>query len=465
MSETETGRVPPHNLDAEVSVLGGILLRNDAIAIVLERGVTAEDFYHPAYRTIFEAMVTLFETSQPIDILTVADVVKQSDRGRGIQGLEGMLADCAGRVPTAENCGYYAGIVAGKASLRRLIVACTEIAGKAFTPGAESTDIVDYAEQRMFEVGQQAARSSYTHVRGVITEVVEEIGAANRAGLDITGVKSGKADLDRLTCGFQPGDLTLLAARPSAGKTALILDIARECGIPVMIFSAEMDKGPLVKRLLAGAGKLDSQRMRTGTLVGQDWIVLTRAAAELSQAPIYIDDAKAKMTALSIRARARRWRMDRSVFPLQDPKQELGLVMVDYLQAVKTPNDINRDVAVGEVGQALKDLARELNLPVVAVAALKRAITYAMRAKPPDLDDLRESGRLEYVTDCCLFLHRPPKPKKDGDWWHEDLVRLMLAKQRNGPTGTVDLYFRKAFSRFESVARRDDPEQTTLGGV
>ncbi|HEY3354081.1 MAG TPA: replicative DNA helicase, partial [Polyangia bacterium] len=318
MSDGSEGRVPPHNLDAEASVLGGILLRNGALSAVTERGVEPDDFYHPAHRAIFEVMLALDGETQPIDIITVADALKQNDRGRGIAGVEGLLADLAARVPTAENIGYYARLVHEKSSLRRMISACTEVAGRAFSDGGETAQFLDWAEGKVYQVAARTERQSFVSIKRLLPDTVKEIEKRYQQKRNITGVPTEYTEFDKMTAGLQPGELIVLAARPSMGKTALALNIAQNAAlahkIPVLVFSLEMSRHSLVERMLCAEARIDSQRLRGGFIEAQEWLRLTQAMARLSEAPIFIDDSPAP-TGLELRAKARRWRGDASIFP------------------------------------------------------------------------------------------------------------------------------------------------------
>jgi replicative DNA helicase len=476
MSDAPEGRVPPHNLDAEASVLGGILLRNGALSGVLERGVVPDDFYHPAHGAVFEAMIALDGASQPIDIITVADQLKNVDRGRGIPNAEGMLADLAARVPTAENIGYYARIVHEKSSLRRMIAACSDVAGKAFSDGGDTAQFLDWAEGRVYEVASRTERQSYVSIKKLLVGTLQEIQRRYELKRNITGVPTEYTELDAMTAGFQPGELIVLAARPSMGKTALALNIAQNAAlvhnIPVLIFSLEMSRHALVERLLCAEAKIDGQRLRGGFIEAQEWLRLTKAMGRLSEAPIFIDDSPAP-TGLELRAKARRWRGDVSIFPAGPPDANagpageggLGLVMVDYLQMVRGQgNEERKDLEISEISRGFKALAKELRVPVVALSQLNRSVE-KRDDKRPQLSDLRESGAIEQDADLILFIYRDAvyrrrEAAKEGrqaePMEDENIAEIIVGKQRNGPTGTIKLYFARQFTRFENLTRRDE---------
>ena len=464
MAEFSEGRVPPHNLDAEASVLGGILLRNDALDTVLERGIEPEDFYHPAHRAIFEAMLALSERGQPIDIVTLSDQLRVLAQGRKQPVSEALLADLAARVPTAANIGFYARIVHEKSSLRRMIAACGEVASRAFTETGDAAEFLDWAEARVFQVVQRTERQSYVSIKNLLTPIVNTIQERYDQKRNVTGVPTGYADFDRMTAGLQPGELIVLAARPSMGKTALALNIAQAVAvdhrIPVLIFSLEMSKQSLVERMLCSEARVDYQKLRTGRIEPREWIDLTRAMARLSEAPIAIDDSAAS-TALEIRAKARRWRSDPMFFSGERAKG-FGLIVVDYLQLIRGRADLDsREREISEISRSLKALAKELDVPVLALSQLNRSVE-KREDKRPLLSDLRESGAIEQDADLIIFIYRDAVYKRreikgTQEPQPEDrTAEIIIGKQRNGPTGTVNLTFMREFMRFENQTSRQD---------
>ena len=457
------GRVPPNDLDAEASVLGGVLLRNTAIDDVLERGVEPEDFYHPVHRSIFEAMVDLHTHQQPIDIITLGNQLKAADRGRHTPVSESLLADLAARVPTAANVGYYARIVHEKSSLRQLIAAGGEIVSKAFANPGDVPAFQDWAERRVGEAAQREQQQSYVSIGKTVVEVTNAISHRQDRGGAVTGVPTGYIDLDRMLAGLQPADFIVLAARPSMGKSALALNIARhaavDAGIPSLIFSLEMSRQSLTERMLCMETNLDSQDVRTGRLDKNAWSALVDKTSRIAEMGISIDDSAAS-TVMEIRAKARKWRRDRTIFPStgneEEDRKKLGLLIIDYLQLVRGGGGEgdNREREVALISQGLKALAKELYLPVLALCQLNRRVEQREN-KRPNLSDLRESGSLEQDADVVAFIYRPCKyeeSKKD-----DKTAEVIVGKQRNGPTGTVNLCFLDYCGRFENMdERRED---------
>jgi replicative DNA helicase len=464
MVDGPEGRVPPNNLEAEASVLGGILLRNDALDAVLERGVEAEDFYHPAHRAIFEAMVELQGRQQPIDVITLADLLKGVEHGRRASVSEALLADLAARVPTAANVGHYARLVHEKSSLRRMIAACGEVTGKAFSDYGDTAQFLDWAEGRVFQVAQRTGRQSYVPIKQLLPETVKKIEQRYDQKRNVTGVPTEYHEFDRMTAGLQASDLIILAARPSMGKTALALNIAQNVAmvhkIPVLVFSLEMAKHSLVERMLCAEAHIDSRNLRTGYIQPQQWLDLTQAMAHLSEAPIAIDDSAAS-TALEIRAKARRWRADTSIFPDRN-NRGFGLIVIDYLQLVRGRGDIDsREREISDISMGLKALAKELEVPVLALSQLNRGVE-KRDDKRPLLSDLRESGALEQDADVIVFIYRDAvyqrrELRSGRETEPEDrTAEIIIGKQRNGPTGTITLTFMREFTRFENQSPRDE---------
>ncbi len=440
---TALERIPPQNLDAEQSTLGSMLLEKDAIYKGAEL-LRPEDFYREAHRIIFEVVVYLANKGEPVDIITVSEELKQ----RGLLDKVGgpaYLTQLANFVPTAANVEYYANIVAEKSLLRSIISVATNIVKMGYE-GTEEVDVIlDRAEKEIFEISQKRNTKGFVSLRSILVETFERIEKLYESKGGVTGLPTGYPDLDRLTAGFQPSDLIILAARPSMGKTTFALNLASyaavELKIPVIIFSLEMSKEQLALKLLCSEAGVDNQRIRTGTLRDDDWPRLSHALGRLSDAMLFIDDSPG-ISAMEIRAKARRIKAEHG----------LGLVIIDYLQLMQTRSrSENRQQEVSEISRSLKALARELDVPVIALSQLSRAVE--QRAdKKPGLADLRESGSLEQDADIVCFLYREDYYNPETD--RKNITELIIAKQRNGPVGSVDFYFQKEFSKFQSLARQ-----------
>lgn len=442
------GRPLPHNLEAEASVLGGILLNpKDALNRVIEL-LIPEDFYSPANQDIFDAILRLEEKAKPIDIITLEEELRVHEKLSRIGGVVA-LAELAAKVPTAENIAYHARIVREKSTLRKMIQMMSEIATDAYAEQGEVGEFLDGAEQRIFELTQRMTYTSYVPAKKILIEAFNAIERRYERKEAITGVPTGFADFDALTAGLQRSDLVIIAARPSVGKTALCLNIAQHAAlthkIPVLIFSLEMSKESLIERVLCSEARIDSSKLRGGFLDQGDWMGLTQAASRISEAQIFIDDSAAP-TVLEIRAKARRFRADRTIF--SDPNQ-LGLVVVDYLQLVRSHRGLeSREREVAEVSRGLKALAKELRLPVLALSQLRRAVE-DRKDQRPQLSDLRESGAIEQDADVIAFIHR------SKEHIEQNTAELIIGKQRNGPIGAAELVFLAKYTRFESRAHHE----------
>lgn len=436
-------RIPPQNIDAEQSTLGSMLLEKDAIYKGAEL-LRPEDFYREAHRVIFEVVVHLANKGEPVDIITVSEELKQ----RGLLDKVGgpaYLTQLANFVPTAANVEYYANIVAEKSLLRSIISVATNIVKMGYE-GAEEVDVIlDRAEKEIFEISQKRNAKGFVSLRSILVETFERIEKLYESKGGVTGLPTGYPDLDRITAGFQPSDLIILAARPSMGKTTFALNLAShaavELKVPAIIFSLEMSKEQLALKLLCSEAGVDNQRIRTGTLRDDDWPRLSHALGRLSDATLFIDDSPG-ISAMEIRAKARRIKAEHG----------LGLVIIDYLQLMQSRSrSENRQQEVSEISRSLKALARELDVPVIALSQLSRAVE--QRAdKRPGLADLRESGSLEQDADIVAFLYREDYYNPETD--RKNITELIIAKQRNGPVGSVDFYFQKEFSKFQSLARQ-----------
>ena len=448
-SEPFAERRPPWSPEAEISVLGGMLIDADAVAKAIEL-VDDSMFYREANRRLYRAMRRLFERGEAIDPVMLTEQLRGSGELDSVGG-PAYLAELMEAVPTAANIEYHARIVREKALLRRLIEASTETIQDANAPGGEGVDdIIDRAEQRIFQISHEGQRKGFIWIKEILWPAFEHIEQLQQAGGGITGIPSGFPDLDGLTAGFQASDLIVVAGRPSMGKTSLVLNVIQhasiEKGTPVAFFSLEMSKEAIVQRLLCSEGQVNSQNLRHGKLTEQEYMQLATAAGHLNTAPIWIDDTPA-ITALEVRAKARRLKAE----------VDLGLIVVDYLQLMRAPRAESRVQEISAISGALKAVAKELAVPVVALSQLSRAPEQRTEHRP-QLSDLRESGAIEQDADLVLFLYRPEVYRREQDDPEaeslEGKAELIIGKQRNGPTGVVDLFFRKEYTRFESVSRR-----------
>jgi len=442
------GRTLPHNLDAEASVLGGILLDpKEALTRVLDL-ILVEDFYAPAHQEIYAAILRLEEDGKPIDIITLEEELRATDKLARVGGVSA-LAELAGRVTTVENIAYHARIVRDKATLRSLIRTSTEVAAGAYTEQADAQEFLDQAERQIFELSQRTTTNTYQPVKQILTEAFKAIAKRYERKQAITGVPTGFGDFDSMTAGLQQSDLVIVGARPSVGKTSFCLNIAQNTAmtynIPVLVFSLEMSKQSLIERILSSEARIDSSKLRSGFFDQSEWMTLTRAAGRIAEAPIFIDDTAAP-TVLEVRAKARRFRSDRSIF--SDPDQ-MGLIIIDYLQLMRPHHRAaSREQEVAEVSRGLKALSKELRLPVIALSQLRRAVE-DRKEQRPQLSDLRESGAIEQDADVIVFIHRTETHREQGT------AELVVAKHRNGPVGSVDLVFLDRYTRFESRTRQD----------
>ncbi|MBN2575707.1 MAG: replicative DNA helicase [Deltaproteobacteria bacterium] len=455
-----SGRQPPHNLEAERSALGGVLVKPtafDEMATV----IAADDFLLPAHREIFEAMLQLDKRRVPIDVISLGDELKSRGALGRLENGQAYLIDLANSVPTAENIGHYARLVQEKATLRRLIAACAEIQSRAYGEFGDYEEFLDEAERLVFQVAQKNRRENARPIGEIIQEVLDAIDARGRERKEITGVPTGFHKLDAITAGFQPENLVIVAARPGVGKTSWALNVACHAAmnhqIPVLVFSLEMSKVDLIERLIAGEAKIDSHRMRRGLIEYSEWKTKIYPAGDrIRQAPLLIDDSPA-MNILELRAKARRFRSDPRFFPPhKDGPPPLGLVVIDYLQLAQGlggRKDESREREIAEISRGLKALAKELHLPIIAVSQLNRAVE-KRDDKTPQLSDLRESGAIEQDADVILFIHREEMYKSDGNGKGKALLKI--GKNRTGPIGEVDLTFIKEYTKFENYAADDD---------
>ncbi|REJ19083.1 MAG: replicative DNA helicase [Paenibacillaceae bacterium] len=436
-------RVPPQNIEAEQAVLGSILLEADALVTAMER-LRPEDFYQPVHRMIYETMIELGEAGQPIDLVTLTAALQDKQRLEEAGGVD-YLSRLLSVVPTAANVDYYARIVEEKSLLRRLIRTATEIVQEGYAGADDVGLLLNDAEQRILEISNRRTGSGFISIRDVLMDVFEQIEFLYNHRGGVTGIPSGFPDLDRMTSGFQRSDLIIVAARPSVGKTAFALNIAQNVGVrareTVAIFSLEMSASQLVQRMVCAESNVDAGRLRTGRLEGDDWEKLTMAIGALSEAEIYIDDTPG-VTVADIRAKLRRLKKERG----------LGLVVIDYLQLIQgrgKPGE-NRQQEVSEISRTLKQIARELEVPVIALSQLSRGVEQR-QDKRPMLSDLRESGSIEQDADIVAFLYRDDYYDRETE--RKNIIEIIIAKQRNGPVGTVELVFLKNFNKFVSLDR------------
>jgi replicative DNA helicase len=443
-------RVPPQSLDAEQCVLGGILLDNAAIDRVIEF-LNADDFYREAHRKIFRAMQTLADKHEPADLVTLSESLRARGELTDIGG-NAYLAELAARVPTAANVASYAKIVRDRSVLRSLISVATDVAARGYEAAEDVDQTLDRAEEAIFRIRDRKTSGHFVRLDDVLTETFKTIERLYEQKQPVTGVTTGFAELDRLTAGLQPSDLIIVAGRPSMGKTAFCLNMAENAAlrsdVGVAVFSLEMSKEQLALRMLCSEARVDLSRVRTGHLTDREFPRLAMAAGRLGEAPVYIDDTPA-ITVLELRAKARRL--------ARDPASKLGLIIVDYLQLMRAEGRDSREQEISEISRSLKALAKELHLPVVALSQLNRQVENRNPPRPK-LSDLRESGAIEQDADVIAFIYRdevynPDDPDNHG------VAEVIVAKQRNGPIGKVELTFLAAFTRFENreVAREEEP--------
>ncbi|MFQ5966075.1 MAG: replicative DNA helicase [Acidimicrobiia bacterium] len=435
-----SARVPPHNLEAEESVLGAVMLSSDAANVVMDR-LESDDFYVPAHQAIFEAIVQLYNENQPIDAVTVSDILRRKEELERVGGV-GVLTGLIDSVPTASNVGYYTDVVEETSLRRGMIRAGAVISDLALEAEGEIGDLLDQAEQTVLGVAQQRVGDGLQPVRPMLEGVLEKIEEMAESGSDLTGLATGFHDLDRKLAGLQNSNLIVVAARPSMGKSAFLLNVAHNVaakGEVVAVFSLEMSREEIVQRLLCSVGRVDSMKLRTGNL-GPLWQRVVTAASRLYKIPIYMDDA-AQVTVTDIRAKCRR--LKRSM--------GLGLVVVDYLQLMSGLRRENRQQEIADISRSLKELARELDVPIMAASQLNRALEQR-EDKRPRLADLRESGALEQDPDVVMFIYR-------HEYYHPDdveskgIAEMLIAKHRSGGIGKIDMTFLPEFTLFTDMGR------------
>lgn len=438
-------RVPPQNIEAEQAVLGSMLIEREAITKVNEL-LQPDDMYREAHRLIYSGIIALYNKNDAVDLITITEYLRKEDKIEACGGIA-YISSLANSVPTAANVTYHARIVEEKALLRRLISTATQIASMSYEAGDEVETILDNAERSILEIAGRKTGQAFTPIKNIIFDAFNKIEQLYATKGSITGLSSGFKDLDRLTAGLQPSDLILIAARPSMGKTAFVLNIAQHIAIrekkTVAFFSLEMSKEQLVQRMLCAEAAIDASRLRIGELEENDWEKLVIGADRLAGANIYIDDT-AGITVNEMRGKARRLKAE----------HDLKLVIIDYLQLMSgggsSSRNENRQQEISEISRSLKSLARELNVPVIALSQLSRSVE-SRQIKKPMLSDLRESGSLEQDADIVAFLYREDYYNPDTD--KKNITDVIIAKHRNGPVDTVQLFFHKQFTKFSDLSK------------
>ena len=434
-------RVPPQNIEAEQAVLGAMLIKKEAI-IEVQEILRPDDFYRETHRIIYEAIIRLQNNDEAVDLVTLTEELRKTDMLDKVGGL-GFITQLANIVGTAANVSYHAKIVKEKAELRNLINVATEIAGKAYEDSDEVENIMDEAEKKILAVASRQGGGAFESMKNIVLRTFERINVLYESKGGLTGLSSGFKDLDRLTAGLQKSDLILVAARPSMGKTAFTLNIASYVGLhggSVAFFSLEMSKEQLMQRMLCSEGGIDASKLRTGQLDEVEWNKLVGVADKMSRAPIYIDDT-AGITVMELRSKARRLKAEHG----------LDLIIIDYLQLMQgraSKNSDNRQQEISEISRSLKALARELDVPVIALSQLSRSVE-SRQIKKPMLSDLRESGSLEQDADIVMFLYREDYYDKDTE--NKNITEIIVAKHRNGPVDSVQLFFQKEFTKFRDL--------------
>jgi replicative DNA helicase len=441
-AQAAVGRTPPHNLEAEETVLGAMLLAPGAIAAVAEI-LSPSDFYRRGHGVVYKTALDLYARGEPVDVLTVEDELDKRGELEAAGG-SARLAQLAQIVPATANAPHHARIVREMAVLRGLIDAGMRVGALGWERPGELDDLLDRAEQYVFELSQSRVTSEFSHIEALLKESFERITMLYEAGAEVTGQPSGFRDLDRLTSGFQAGNLVIVAARPSMGKSALGLCVAANLAVrhetPVALFTLEMSKSEVTQRLMCSEAKVESQRLRTGKLAVDDWPRLTAACDKLAKAPLYVDDT-GSITMMEIRSKARR---------LKSRVPNLGLIIVDYLQLMTAGASFeNRVQEVSQISRSLKQLARDLDVPILALSQLSRAVEQR-HDKRPILSDLRESGSIEQDADLVIFIYRDEYYNEESD--QQGLAEVILSKHRNGPTDAIKLAFLKRYAKFADPA-------------
>ncbi|NLW24219.1 MAG: replicative DNA helicase [Clostridia bacterium] len=438
-------RIPPHNLDAEQAVLAAMMLDKDAIYEIVPL-LKEKDFYKEAHGILYRTIVDLAEQGEPVDLITITESLRKSGNLEKVGGV-GYIAQVANAIGTSTGVTHYAELIKEKSLLRSLIKIATNLAARSYEDSEETEQILNDAERMILEISQGRVRGGLVPISEVIEGTIERLEILNNKKSDITGLTSGFRDLDKFTSGWQNSDLIIVAARPAMGKTSFCLNLAANAAllakVPVAIFSLEMSREQLVQRMLSSAAMIDQQKLRTGRLLDKEWIALTSALGPLAEAPIYIDDTPA-ISVREIRAKTRRLKAEKG----------LGLVVIDYLQLMSTGRRVeSRQQEISEISRSLKALARELDIPIIALSQLSRAVEQSQN-KRPSLSHLRESGALEQDADIVMFIYRDEYYNPESE--KKAIAEIIIAKHRNGPVGTVELTFLKEFTKFGDLARREE---------
>jgi replicative DNA helicase len=453
MSDVFADRIPPQNIEAEQAVLGAIFLEPSSLTLASEI-LIPEDFYRAAHQKIFNAMLKLNDAGKAVDLITVTEELAAAKLLEDTGGVS-YLSELAASVPTAANIEYYARIIEEKSLLRRLIRTATEIAQDGYTREDEVETVLSEAEKNILAVAQRKNAGAFHNIKDVLVRTYDNIESMHASVGEITGIATGFTELDKMTAGFQRNDLIIVGARPSVGKTAFALNIsqnvATKTGENVAIFSLEMGAEQLVMRMLCAEGNIDAQRLRTGSLTDEDWGKLTMAMGSLSNAGIFIDDTPG-VRVNDIRAKCRRLKQEHG----------LGMILIDYLQLIlgSGRSGENRQQEVSEISRSLKQLARELQVPIIALSQLSRGVEQR-QDKRPMMSDIRESGSIEQDADIVAFLYRDDYYDKESE--NKNIIEIIIAKQRNGPTGTVSLAFVKEYNKFVNLERRFDDSMVPAG--
>ena len=439
----DLGKVPPHDIDAEQAVIGSMLTDKDAVVDAIEV-LKADDFYRQDNKTIYEAILSLYNRAEPIDIITVKSELTSLGKLEAVGGLE-YIAVLPDKVPTTANVEKYIKIVEEKSILRRLIKASNELIDLGYAETEEVDVIIDQAEKKVFEISQGKNQKGYTPIKDILVESFAELEKLYNQKEPITGIPTGFADLDYKTAGLHNSDLVLVAARPAMGKSAFALNIATNAAVqakvPTVIFNLEMSKSQLVSRILCSEAMVDSNKIRTGKMEEDDWVKLATALGPLSEAPIYIDDTPG-ITVTEIRAKCRKLKMEKN----------LGLIVIDYLQLIQGSGKRNssREQEISEISRSLKILAKELDVPVIALSQLSRAAEQRADHRPM-LSDLRESGAIEQDADIVMFLYRDDYYNPDSE--KKNIAEVIMAKHRSGSTGTVELLWLGSYTKFVNIEK------------